>query len=45
MNQPHALSGAAILHRLFQGIEDETSMRRGAGAPARDTAGISIDDE
>lgn len=45
LNQPHALSGTAIMHCLFEGIENETRMRRAAEAPANDLAGIGIDDE
>ena len=45
MDQPHAIPGAAIMHRLFQGVEDETRMRRGADAPTCDPAGIGVDDE
>jgi hypothetical protein len=33
------------MDRLFQGIEDEPRMRRGADAPADDLAGIGVDDE
>lgn len=42
VNEPHALSRAAIMHRLFQGIEDEASMRRGADAPTYDPAGRGL---
>ena len=44
IDQPHALPGAAIMHRLFQGVKDETRMRRGADAPTSDPAGIGVDD-
>ena len=33
VEQPHVLPRAAIMHRLFQGIEDEPRMRRGADTP------------
>jgi hypothetical protein len=45
VNQSHALSGTAIMHSLFQGVENEPRMRRGADAPAYDPAGIGVDDE
>ena len=45
VDQPHVLPRAAIMHRLFQGIEDEPRMRRGADTPADDLAGIGVDDK
>lgn len=45
MNQPHALSGPTIMHRLFQSIEHEPCMRRRADTPADDLAGVCVDDE
>ena len=45
VNQPHALSGAAIMHRLLQGIENEPRMCRAADAPADDASGMGVDDE
>jgi len=41
VNQPLALAGTAIMHRLLQGIENEAGMRRGADAPADDAARTS----
>ena len=40
VNQPHALVGTALVNRLFQGIEDEPCMRRGADPPTDNAAGI-----
>jgi hypothetical protein len=45
MNKPRILSRAAFMDRLFQGIQHETCMRRGADTPADDLAGIGIDDK
>ena len=45
VDQPHALAGVAIMHRLLQGIEHESGMRRSADPPADDLAGIGVDDE
>ena len=45
VNQSHTLCRAAIMHRLFQGIENEPRMRRGADPPAHDASGKHIDDE
>jgi len=42
---PHALSTAAIMQRLFQGIGDEPRMGRRADPPAQDAAGTGVDDE
>lgn len=45
MRTPHALSGAANMHRLLQSIKDELRMSRGANAPTDDLAGMGVDDE
>jgi hypothetical protein len=45
MNQSHCLGWTAFMDRLFQGIQDETRVRRGADAPADNAPGISIDDD
>jgi hypothetical protein len=34
MNQSHCLGWTAFMDRLFQGIQDETRVRRGAAIPA-----------
>jgi hypothetical protein len=36
MHQPHGLDRAAFVDGLFEGIQNEPGMRRGADAPADD---------
>ena len=45
MHAAAAMDGPPIVQCLLQGIEDETSMRGAADAPAHDTAGEGIDDK
>jgi hypothetical protein len=45
VNQAYGFGGAAGMDGLFQGVEHEPRLRRGADAPAHDFAGIGIDDE
>ena len=45
MDKAHGLRRSPIVDRLLGGIQDETGLCRGAGAPADDLARISVDDE
>ena len=45
MNGVVPMGRMAIVQRLFQGIQDEASVRRPAGAPAYDPSSEGIDDE
>ncbi len=45
VDQSAVLHRFAVMKSLFQGIEHEARMRRPAGTPANDPAGIGVDDE
>lgn len=45
MDEAAPMGRAAIVKRLFQGVEDEAGMGRPASSPADDPPGIGIDDE
>ena len=45
VHQPHVLGWSSIVNSLFQGIEHEARMCRGADPPANDLPGIGINDE
>jgi hypothetical protein len=45
MNQATAMNWSAVVERLLERVQDEAGMRRPAGAPADDPAGIGVDDE
>ena len=45
MDEGAPMRRPSILKRLFQGVEDETGMRRPAGSPADDPLGVGIEDE
>jgi len=44
-HQTHGLRRPPVMDGLLEGIQNEPSLRRGAGAPADDLARVSVDDE